>query len=166
MDHHLPNLPATNLADAFNACDPASPLDAGDPRYVDLTPGRGEEGSAVAQCRKRILRSSSPLVQLFAGHRGCGKSTELRRLQHTLEEDGYFVAFFKAEQSLDLEDIVRRAPEDVDEATHPLALDLDVDADQVGDVVLIGAFQGGELAPREQELLTGQRRRPLTVSRL
>ncbi len=43
----MSHLPATNLTDAFNACDPASPLDAGDPRYVDLPPGRGDEGSAA-----------------------------------------------------------------------------------------------------------------------
>ncbi len=48
--------PATNLIDAFNLCDPARPLEAGDSRYVDLAPGRGDEGSAIARCRKRILR--------------------------------------------------------------------------------------------------------------
>ncbi len=98
------SLPATNLTDAFNACDPARPLDAGDPRWVDLAAGRGDEGSAVAQCRRRILRSDSPLVQLLAGHRGCGKSTELRRLQRDLERDGYFVAYFEVDADLDLED--------------------------------------------------------------
>lgn len=96
--------PATDLSGAFNACDPASPLDAGDPRYVDLAAGRGDEGSAVAQCRTRILRSRAPLVQLFAGHRGSGKSTELRRLRRGLEDDGYFVAYFEVDSDLDLED--------------------------------------------------------------
>ncbi len=97
-------LPATNLKDAFNACDPARPLEAGDSRWVDLAAGRGDEGSSVAQCRRRILRSDSALVQLLAGHRGCGKSTELRRLQRSLEQDGYFVAYFEADADLDLED--------------------------------------------------------------
>jgi hypothetical protein len=32
MSHYPPN----NLTDAFKACDPVSPLDVGDPRYVDL----------------------------------------------------------------------------------------------------------------------------------
>ncbi len=96
--------PATDLTEAFNVCDPAQPLDAGDERYVDLEPGRGDEGSAVAQCKKRILRSRSPLVQLLAGHRGCGKSTELRRLQKQLEAEGYFVAYFEVDSDLDLED--------------------------------------------------------------
>ena len=100
----MPTLPATNLTDAFNACDPARPLEAGDPRWVDLAGGRGDEGSAVAQCRRRILRSDTPLVQLLAGHRGCGKSTELRRLQRSLERDGFFVAYFEVDADLDLED--------------------------------------------------------------
>ena len=96
--------PATNLTAAFNSCDPARPLEAGDARWVDLAPGRGDEGSALAQCRKRILRSAYPLVQLLAGHRGSGKSTELRRLQRQLESDGYFVAYFEADADLDIED--------------------------------------------------------------
>ena len=100
----MPSLPATNLTDAFNACDPARPLDADDPRWVDLEAGRGDEGSAVAQCRRRILRSDTALVQLLAGHRGSGKSTELRRLQRSLEREGYFVAYFEVDADLDLED--------------------------------------------------------------
>lgn len=98
------NLPATTLEDAFNACDPAQPLPAGDERYVDLAPGRGNDGDAVVQVCRRITRSERPLVQLFAGHRGCGKSTELRRLQTALEEEGYFVVYVEADSDIDLED--------------------------------------------------------------
>lgn len=98
------NLPATTLKDAFNACDPSEPLSAGDERYVDLAPGRGDERGAVGQCCRRILISNRPLVQLFGGHRGCGKSTELRRLQERLEGEGYFVVYVEAENDIDLED--------------------------------------------------------------
>ena len=121
---------ATTLKDAFNACNPAKPLGPTDERYVDLAPGRGEEGSAVADCRKRILFSeSSDLVQLFAGHRGCGKSTELRRLQYELEQAGYFVAYLELDADIDLEDIeppdillaiVRNLEAVLREAGHPL----------------------------------------------
>ncbi len=97
-------LPARSLEDAFNACDPAQPLPAGDERYVDLAPGRGSDGNAAAQCQRRIVRSERPLVQLFAGHRGCGKSTELRRLQSDLEKEGFFVAYIEAHRDIDLED--------------------------------------------------------------
>lgn len=97
-------LPAKTLTDAFNACSPTEPLPAGDERYVDLAQGCGDEGRAVEECRQRILRSTTPLVQLFAGHRGCGKSTELRQLKRKLELDGYQVVLIEAETDLDLED--------------------------------------------------------------
>ncbi|HBL32062.1 MAG TPA: hypothetical protein DD490_35005 [Acidobacteria bacterium] len=96
--------PAKTLEGAFNACDPTRPLEADDDRYVDLAIGRGSDGDAVQQCGLQILWSERPLVQLFAGHRGCGKSTELRRLQKDLESKGYFVAYIDAETDLDLED--------------------------------------------------------------
>lgn len=97
-------LPATNLDDAWNECDPAESLPDDDLRWVDLAPGRGDEGSVVAQCRKRIIRSRAPLVQLLAGHRGSGKSTELQRLAGELREAGFFVAIFGIQEDLDLED--------------------------------------------------------------
>src|SRR5437867_10789793 len=47
-----------------------------------------------------------PYTTLFrsAGHRGCGKSTELRQLQNALINSGFAVAFIDAEVDLDLED--------------------------------------------------------------
>jgi tetratricopeptide (TPR) repeat protein len=43
--------------------------------------------------------------QLYAGHRGAGKSTELLRLQQYLDEQGCFVVYFPAdEQDIDPED--------------------------------------------------------------
>lgn len=65
----MARLPADNLDDAFDVCEPTVPLDATDPRYMDLAAGRGDEGVAFAQCRKRILRSKSSYpVQLLAGY--------------------------------------------------------------------------------------------------
>jgi len=97
-------LPARTLKDAFNACNPTEPLAAGDQRYVSLAPARGAEGGAVSQCKQRILWSEEPFVQLFGGHRGCGKSTELRRLQKELEDEGYFVVYIDADVDIDFED--------------------------------------------------------------
>jgi tetratricopeptide (TPR) repeat protein len=36
--------------------------------------------------------------QLYTGHRGSGKSTELRRLRKSLEEHGFFVVYFEADE--------------------------------------------------------------------
>ncbi len=102
--------PATDLEAAWNLCDPAEPLVPVDPRWIDLTPGRGDEGAAADQCRKRILRSVRPQVQLVCGQRGCGTSTELRRLEGDLETAGYAVAYLDLAADLDLEDV---APTDV-----------------------------------------------------
>jgi len=98
------NYPAKTIKDAFNACDPAEQLTADDSRYVDFAEARGSDGAAASTCRKRILRSQRPLVQLLAGHRGCGKSTELSQLKNSLEKDGFTVVWIDAEVDLDLED--------------------------------------------------------------
>ncbi|MEE8525132.1 MAG: hypothetical protein V3T72_14440, partial [Thermoanaerobaculia bacterium] len=54
------DFPAKNLVDAFNACDPVLPLKADDERYVDLSAGRGDEGRALVECKKRFLSSNAP----------------------------------------------------------------------------------------------------------
>ena len=41
---------------------------------------------------------------LFTGHQGCGKSTELRKLQRQLEQE-YFVIYVEATNELDINDI-------------------------------------------------------------
>lgn len=95
---------AHNLQDAYNNADPTQPLPAGDTRYVDCTPVRGNE-DVVSQMLKKIAWAKSPIAQLFTGHRGCGKSTELLRLQARLEDAGYVVLYFESDDDLDLNDI-------------------------------------------------------------
>ena len=97
--------PATTLRDAYNAVDPAMPLPSGDPRYVVCTDVRGNE-DAVTYLYNAITRSSRHTHQLFTGHRGCGKSTELLRLKARLEKAGFAVIYFEADEDLDLQDIV------------------------------------------------------------
>jgi pantothenate kinase-related protein Tda10 len=45
--------------------------------------------------------SDEPTYQLYTGHRGVGKSTELRRLRRHLEERQYKVVYFEATDDLD-----------------------------------------------------------------
>ena len=97
--------PARTLRDAFNAVDPAKPLEAGDPRYVDCTDVRGNR-DVVQRMFDPITWSKSNTAQLLTGHRGCGKSTELLRLKARLEEAGYAVIYFEADEDLDVNDIV------------------------------------------------------------
>ena len=80
----------------------------------------------VRELGRRITRSKEPTCQLYTGHRGVGKSTELLRLKEFLEGQGYFGVYFAA----DNEDI---EPQDAEYAdilfacTRHLVQDLRVD---------------------------------------
>lgn len=96
--------PEKLLTDLFNACNPYYPLPAGDPRYVDCREVRGDDNITV-DLGINIQRSQEITCQLYAGHFGAGKSTELRRLEQYLKEQGYFVVYFAAdEQDINTED--------------------------------------------------------------
>lgn len=97
---------AKTLKDVFNTTNP-EPLPSGDPRYVDCTDARGNE-DVVREMLTRILwwDKPSPITQLFTGHLGSGKSTELLRLQRRLEDAGYVVIYFVTSEFLELNDLV------------------------------------------------------------
>ena len=101
--------PATTVADAWAVCDPEQPLEPGDPRYLDLTPVRGEpfEESVAGQIQLRVTRTPSGSYhrELFTGHRGGGKSTELMQLQHKLRDGGHFAVYFDIGDVLDPMDV-------------------------------------------------------------
>lgn len=100
---------ATNITETYNAVNPEQPLLPGDPRYVDCAPWRGDE-HIVNMIAQRIIRADAAkpvqyLKQLLAGHRGCGKSTELLLLKKRLEDAGYFVVYFDAALEIDINDV-------------------------------------------------------------
>jgi hypothetical protein len=101
--------PVSNLRQAYNACNPDIPLPVGDVRYLDLTAVRGEEQNFVDMIATAIdlalddnLSSRRYYRQLVTGHRGCGKSTELLRLQARLTKDGFFIVYFDVESLLNM----------------------------------------------------------------
>jgi len=98
--------PADNIDDAYNACNPDVPLEPGDPRYLDFTNVRGGFNLAKVIAR-RIRRTKLPHFhrQLITGHRGCGKSTELKQLQAQLKNDNFLAVYVDVEEVLDLGDI-------------------------------------------------------------
>ena len=92
------------LTNLYNAFDPFDPLPAGDPQYVDCREVRGK-GDIIDDLGKKIKLSQRMTCQLYAGHRGAGKSTELRRLEEYLQNQGCFVVYFAAdEQDINPED--------------------------------------------------------------
>jgi len=79
----------------YNAVDPFQPLEPGDPAYVDCQAQRGDT-DILQDMAPAIVRSNRYTCQLYAGHRGAGKSTELLRLKQELERQGCFVVYFAA----------------------------------------------------------------------
>jgi AAA ATPase domain len=64
--------------------------------YVDCQEVRGG-WEVVRELGRKITRSKKPTCQLYSGHRGVGKSTELLRLKEYLEQQKYFVVYFAAD---------------------------------------------------------------------
>jgi hypothetical protein len=83
------------LTDIYNAVDPFKPLEPGDPAYVECEAERGE-ANVLVDLGPEILRSNRYTCQLYTGHRGAGKSTELLRLKKDLEDKGCLVVYFPA----------------------------------------------------------------------
>ncbi|HEY9691831.1 MAG TPA: hypothetical protein V6D15_06485 [Oculatellaceae cyanobacterium] len=95
----------TDLLDnIYNAFDPFRPLPPGHPAYVDCSEVRGD-GDVLVNLGNKIRRSKRMTCQLYAGHRGAGKSTELLRLKQYLEQQKFCVVYFAAdEEDIDPED--------------------------------------------------------------
>ncbi|MBU7583190.1 MAG: AAA family ATPase [Nostoc sp. TH1S01] len=93
----------------YQACNPSRPLvmgDASDRRYyIDFAAVRG--GKIIEALLRTITRISpdTPTCQLFTGHLGCGKSTELLRLKAELEEQKFHVVYFESTHVLEMADV-------------------------------------------------------------
>ena len=64
--------------------------------YVECQDVRGG-WEVIRELGRKITRSKQPTCQLYSGHRGVGKSTELLRLKEYLEQQKYFVVYFAAD---------------------------------------------------------------------
>jgi hypothetical protein len=93
----------------FESCDPSRTLVIENPQdklyYIDFASVRG--GKVIDELGRTITRLSphKPTCQLFTGHIGCGKSTELRRLEADLRQQGFYVVYFESTQDLDVADV-------------------------------------------------------------
>lgn len=98
-----------NLSRFYKACNPSYTLNMGEvldkQYYIDFSDVRGCK--IVEELQRTITRISpdEPTCQLFTGHIGCGKSTELQRLKAELEVAGFHVVYFESSQDLDMADI-------------------------------------------------------------
>lgn len=101
--------PARNMLEVIQVLDFNEPLEGGDPKYVRTEKGRGEFSfknllsDLGVDVENEIL--SAPLdksYNLFCGHNGCGKSTELLQLSDYLgERNIFFVLYLDCVKELD-----------------------------------------------------------------
>ncbi|MEO0407790.1 MAG: hypothetical protein AAF289_10605 [Cyanobacteria bacterium P01_A01_bin.135] len=92
----------------FRACNPSKTLNLSapgdEPYYIDFSRVRGSD--LVRELKRTItLSGEEPTCQLFTGHIGCGKSTELSRLKRDLETEDYHVVYFESTDDLDMGDV-------------------------------------------------------------
>ena len=102
-------LTTVNIQAFFNATDPGIPLfidnaEIDTKYYIDFSPVRG--GEIIKKLKKTILwYSDIPTCQLFTGHIGCGKSTELWRLKQQLELEGFHVVYVESDRHIEMGDV-------------------------------------------------------------
>ncbi len=98
-----------DLTQFYKACNPSKTLDTSKPQdrkyYIDFAIARG--GTIIHELDRTIacISPDEPTCQLFAGHIGSGKSTELLRLKFNLEKQGFHVVYFESSKDLDLADV-------------------------------------------------------------
>jgi hypothetical protein len=121
-------LPTLDLDKFFLACNPANWLDVSKPDdkhyYINFADVRG--GDRIDQMIKIINRLPAPTCQLFTGHIGCGKSTELLRLKDELERQNFHVTYFEVTTELDVNDV------DVSDVLLAIAHQVSVSVEAIG----------------------------------
>jgi hypothetical protein len=94
----------------YQACNPTKTLKMGNAEdrqyYIDFSSVRG--GDIINRLIKTIAweaEASDATCQLFTGHLGCGKSTELFRLKDELEKKRFYVVYFESDAEMDIADV-------------------------------------------------------------
>jgi hypothetical protein len=95
---------ASTLKTAFRICN-VNPLTGDDIEryYVDLSAVRKTEAIEGVNTLLDFQEAGEFTTILFTGHRGCGKSTELRRIQSQWEQD-YKVVYLEVNEETDIND--------------------------------------------------------------
>lgn len=98
-----------HLLDFFKACNPSRTIDLTNPDeqpyYIDFAAVRGGKIIEAIERTIALLSPDEPTCQLFTGHIGCGKSTELLRLKAALEQQNFHVIYFESSRDLDMADV-------------------------------------------------------------
>ncbi len=94
----------------YQQFDPARPLEAHEEDlYVDWQLALKADDVKQRLANSIALSGPTPVCRLFTGHRGVGKTTELKRVARMLSEGAtgrkLFVCFLQAERWMDLDDV-------------------------------------------------------------
>ncbi|NJK39400.1 MAG: ATP-binding protein [Oscillatoriales cyanobacterium RM1_1_9] len=73
--------------------------------YIDFSRVRGQEIIEQLKAQITLFSPDEPTCQLFTGHIGCGKSTELSNLRADLIQAGCHVVYFESDQDLEMNDV-------------------------------------------------------------
>lgn len=73
--------------------------------YIDFSSVRGNQVIEELKHTITFFSPNEPTCQLFTGHIGCGKSTELRRLKAELEDEGFLVIYLDSFKDLEMSDV-------------------------------------------------------------
>jgi AAA ATPase domain len=105
----MPTNDELDLERFYQACNPGRPLvmgDATDRRfYIDFASVRGGKIIEALQRTINMGAQNTATCQLFTGHIGCGKSTELLRLKADLEKQEFHVVYFESTRALEMADV-------------------------------------------------------------
>lgn len=88
---------------------PSDTIDVSKPEekklYIDFTEVRGDR--VITELFEHIteIYPDEPTCNLFTGHIGCGKSTELLKLRAQLEEAGFYTIYFASSDDLEVADV-------------------------------------------------------------
>jgi energy-coupling factor transporter ATP-binding protein EcfA2 len=101
----LPTSRATDLATAYKISD-VQPLTGEDldRYYVDLGAARKNDAIININSTLELQETEQHSAILFTGHRGCGKSTELRLLQRTWQKH-FHVIYLESDKITDINDV-------------------------------------------------------------
>lgn len=98
-----------DLSRFYKACNPTRTLNIANPEdrkyYIDFSSVRGARTIENMKRTISVLSPDEPTCQLFTGHIGCGKTTELLRLKYLLEEENFHVVYFEATDDIDIGDV-------------------------------------------------------------
>jgi energy-coupling factor transporter ATP-binding protein EcfA2 len=96
---------AKNLIDAYDVCEVA-PLQGKDLDrfYLPLLEARNSEAIVQVEQILKQQKAEKFATILFTGHRGCGKSTELHRIEAKCKDD-YLTVFLDVQEETDINDL-------------------------------------------------------------